>query len=104
MVAKLTPERKPRHGAVLDDAVGVERGHELPQGRVAVAVLAYEAADGALAQFVEVILQMADGAIDGAGQGVIGRKRNLPDPLDGAEQGLLRITGHTLHFRDAGRL
>src|SRR4051812_4520113 len=69
MVAKLTPERKPRHGAILHDAVGVERGHELPQGRVAVAILAYETADGALAQLVEVILQMADGAIDGAGQG-----------------------------------
>ena len=68
------PVAEPAGHAVLRRTVGDERRHELAYRGVALAVFARQSADGALGQFVEVIFDMADRAVDRPGQRMFGRE------------------------------
>ena len=68
MLSELAPVGNPGHHAILRLPVRVERGNDLTNGIPALAVLACDAAQGALRQFVEVVLDVTDGAADGACQ------------------------------------
>jgi len=72
MVAELAPVRKPADYAVLHVAVGMERRGQLAQRRPALFLLPHQPADRALGELLEVVLDVADRAVDRARQRVVG--------------------------------
>src|SRR5258708_13718492 len=71
---------------------------------MALVVLANQSPDGALAELSEVIVEVADGAMDRAIQRMIGGECQRADLLGGCEEVLLGGTGDVLHRGNPRRL
>src|SRR5207237_5948681 len=78
----LTPPRKPADDAVLHDAIGIQRRDQFLHRSVALAIFADEPAHGAFGEFVEVIFEMTDRAMNRARERVVGGQREIANALD----------------------